>query len=56
MRFGVNPSHAYAWCRTRKGSWHIAQSPILGTTLTANRLKSRGYISMLENYQQIWSS
>ncbi|HQW71084.1 MAG: hypothetical protein WAU12_16045 [Saprospiraceae bacterium] len=56
MRLGVNPSHAYAWGKTRKGGWRIAQSPILGTAVTVNRLKSRGYISMLEYYQQIRSS
>ena len=38
MRLGVNPSHAYAWCKTRKGGWRIAQSPILGTAVTVNRL------------------
>jgi len=56
IRLGVDPDHAYAWSRTRKGGWRIAQSPILGTTVTVNRLKSRGYISMLEYYQQIRSS
>ena len=55
IRLGVDPDHAYAWSRTRKGGWRIAQSPILGTTVTVNRLKSRGYISMLEYYQQIRS-
>ena len=29
----------------------IAQSPILGTTITLNRLKQRGYIAMSELYQ-----
>jgi len=48
IRLGVDPDHAYAWSRTRKGGWRIAQSPILGTTVTVNRLKSRGYISLLE--------
>ncbi len=56
IRLGVDPDHAYAWSRTRKGGWRIAQSPILGTTVTVNRLKSRGYIAMLEYYQQIRSS
>jgi len=56
MRLGVDPDHAYAWSRTRKGGWRVAQSPILGTTITVARLKSRGYIAMLEYYQQIRSS
>lgn len=56
IRLGVDPDHAYAWSRTRKGGWRIAQSPILGTTITVNRLKARGYITMLEYYQQSRSS
>jgi hypothetical protein len=56
IRLGVDPDHAYAWSRTRKGGWRIAQSPILGSTITVDRLKSRGYIAMLEYYQQIRSS
>ena len=31
----------------------IAQSPILGTTITVERLKKRGYISLLELYNQL---
>jgi len=29
---------AYAWSRTRMGGWAVAQSPILGTTITLSRL------------------
>jgi RNA-directed DNA polymerase len=35
------------------GGWAIAQSPILGTTITVDRLKSRGYFSMLDIYMLI---
>ena len=56
MRLGVDSDHAYAWSRTRKGGWRVAQSPILTTTITLERLKSRGYIAMLEYYQKIRSS
>jgi len=34
IRLGVDQDHAYAYSRTRKGGWAIAQSPILGTTIT----------------------
>jgi RNA-directed DNA polymerase len=34
MRLGIDKDHAYAWSRTRKGGWRIAQSPILTTTIT----------------------
>ena len=43
IRLGVDQDHAYAWSRTRKGGWAIAQGPILGTTITLQRLKKRGY-------------
>lgn len=35
------------------GGWAIAQSPILGTTITVDRLKKRGYTSLLEIYKSI---
>jgi group II intron reverse transcriptase/maturase len=53
LRLGATLDHAYAWSRTRKGGWAIAQSPILGTTITLNRLKKRGYISLMEMYIQL---
>jgi len=53
IRLGVDNNHAYAYSRTRKGGWAIAQSPILGTTITLERLRKRGYESMLEVYQKI---
>ena len=48
IRLGVDQDHAYAWSRTRKGGWAIAQSPILGTTITLKRLKKRGYQSLTD--------
>jgi RNA-directed DNA polymerase len=53
IRLGVNQDHAYAWSRTRKGGWAIAQSPILGTTITLQRLKKRGYVALTEVYIQL---
>lgn len=53
IRLGIDQDHAYAWSRTRKGGWAIAQSPILGTTITLNRLKKRGYLSLTELYIQL---
>ena len=34
IRLGVDQGDAYAFSRSRKGGWAIAQSPILGTTIT----------------------
>ena len=48
IRLGVDQNHAYAWSRTRKGGWAVAQSPILVTTITLSRLRRKGYLSMLD--------
>lgn len=53
IRLGVEHGQAYAWSRSRMGGWAIAKSPILGTTITLDRLKKRGYVSMLDIYKQI---
>jgi hypothetical protein len=53
IRLGVDQDHAYAWSRTRKGGWAVAQSPILVTTITLKRLKQRGYLSLTELYIQL---
>ena len=53
IRLGVSPDQAYQWSRTRIGGWRVAQSPILGTTITVERLKKRGYVSLLELYNQV---
>ena len=53
IRLGIDQGQAYAWSRSRMGGWAIAQSPILGTTITVDRLKKRGYVSLLEIYSKI---
>lgn len=50
IRLGVNQRDAYRWSRTRMGGWATAQSPILKTTITVERLQKRGYQSMLAYY------
>ena len=53
IRLGVEQEQAYAWSRSRMGGWAIAQSPILGTTITVETLKKRGYVSLLDIYKRI---
>lgn len=53
MRLGVNYALARAWSRTRMGGWAVAQSPILNTTITLDRLRKRGYEAMLEYYFKV---
>jgi RNA-directed DNA polymerase len=52
IRLGVNSIDAFRWSRSRLGGWAIAQSPILNTTITVNRLLKRGYEPMLLWYQK----
>lgn len=56
IRLGKSPGEAYAWSRTSLGGWRVACSPILGTTITIDRLKQRGYIPFLEYYSKIRNS
>jgi RNA-directed DNA polymerase len=53
IRLGIHNGQAYAWSRTRMGGWAVAQSPILVTTITLERLVKRGYESMLSYYQKV---
>ena len=55
IRLGIENGQAYAWSRTRKGGWAVAQSPILKTTITKSRLKRKGYKPLVDyiNNKQI---
>ncbi|WP_253274028.1 hypothetical protein [Flammeovirga sp. OC4] len=53
MRLGISYDQAFAWSRTRKGGWAVAQSPILITTITLERLEKRGYIAMSDIYKKL---
>jgi hypothetical protein len=53
IRLGVETGMAYQWSRSRMGGWAIAQSPILGTTITLERLRKRGYEALLTYYEKV---
>jgi RNA-directed DNA polymerase len=53
IRLGIDQQDAYAWSRTRKGGWAVAQSPIMITTVTLERLRKRGYEAMLDYYTKV---
>jgi hypothetical protein len=53
LRLGVRQGQAFAWSRTNMGGWAVAQSPILGTTITIARLRKRGYEQMASYYQKL---
>jgi len=50
IRLGIAKGQAYAWSRTRMGGWAVAQSPILGTTITLSKLRRKGYLAMVDYY------
>jgi len=52
IRLGIPKGQAYSWSRSRMGGWAIAQSPMLKTTVTINRLKRKGYLSFSEYLQK----
>lgn len=53
-QLGVEPGIAYAWSRSSMGGWAIAQSPIMRTTVTEQRLAKRGYQSFTKYYEQLF--
>ena len=53
IQLGIHHGQAYTWSRTRMGGWAVAQSPILGTTITVSRLIKRGYESMFSYYEKV---
>jgi RNA-directed DNA polymerase len=53
IQLGIENEMAYQWSRTRKGGWAVAQSPILVTTITLDRLRRRGYEPMLMYYEKV---
>ena len=52
IRLGISQGQAYAWSRLRMGGWAIAQSPIMRTTVTVERLQRKGYISFSEQFKK----
>jgi hypothetical protein len=53
LRLGVDQEHAYSFSRSRMGTWAVACSPILRTTITLERLQKRGYQSLFAYYIRI---
>lgn len=52
IRMGIPKGQAYSWSRSRMGGWAIAQSPMMITTVTLERLRKRGYFSFSEQFQK----
>ena len=50
IRLGIERGRAYSWSRSRLGGWRIAQSPMMKTTVTLERLEKRGYLSFTKQF------
>lgn len=53
IKLGVKKSRAWEWANTRKGYWHTANSFILHTTITTDRLRRAGYVFLSDYYQKV---
>ncbi len=45
IKLGLPERLAVKWGFTRRGGWHVVQSPVLQTTITNERLVKRGFVS-----------
>jgi RNA-directed DNA polymerase len=50
IKLGITRSKAWEYANTRKGCWHIANSWILSTSVTNDRLKQAGYVFLTDCY------
>lgn len=53
IQLGIEHSWARRFAWSRLGGWAIACSPIMGTTVTIDRLRRKGYIPFLEYYLSV---
>lgn len=53
IKLGIAKFKALEYANTRKGFWHIANSPILNTSITNERLKQAGYIFFTDYYRKV---
>ena len=52
-KLGLEHEKAFMFACTRKGYWRIANSPILTTTVTDNRLRKTGYTFFSDYYNTV---
>lgn len=50
LKLGVHRSKAWEYANTRKSHWHTANSWILATTITNERLREAGYVNLTDCY------
>lgn len=53
LKLGIPKSKVREFANTRKGYWHIANSPILKRTITTERLAKAGYPFFMDCYRKV---
>lgn len=53
IKLGIEKYKAWEYANTRKGYWHIANSPILTRSITNERLKQSGYIFFTDYHRKV---
>jgi group II intron reverse transcriptase/maturase len=53
IKLGIAKSKAWEYANTRKGYWRTANSPILNTSITSERLKQAGYMFFTEHFRKV---
>jgi group II intron reverse transcriptase/maturase len=53
IKLGIEKYKAWEFANTRHGYWHTANSPILSTSITNERLKRAGYIFFSDYYRKV---
>lgn len=52
-QLGINHEWAMKFAWSRKGGWRLSCSPVMGMTVTEERLKQRGYLSFKDYYHHV---
>lgn len=52
-KLGASDEKAWEFANTRKGYWRISKSPILSTTVTNQRLETKGFKSLVNRYHVV---
>jgi len=55
IRCGIDKHKSWMWANTRNGYWHTANSFILTTSVTNDRLRTAGYVFLSDIYVKMAS-
>jgi RNA-directed DNA polymerase len=53
LQLGIRPDWARRFAYSRKGGWRLSCSPVMGVSVTEERLRQKGYVPFLEYYLQV---